>query len=254
MFDHLFPPLAGVTVGYNTYQAATQATNEDAVGYGSGKMGHVLVVADGVGSDERGRNASLMVVNRIVMDVQNDALWPPPDKALKHSIERANKEMCDIQLLVPEMKGMASTVVAALLHGNILHVGHIGNSRCYFIRGKKMWRLTRDHTLVEDMVKVGTVRPEDALNRPEANVLQKVMGVKPEEEAELLEQPVEMEPGDRIALCTDGILHMVTEREIARMVREMEPQEACNEILGLAYERKSRDDATIAVLRFNGFY
>lgn len=251
MLDYLYPKSPEVTYGYYTYQAATQETNEDAVGYGCGKLGHVLVVADGVGSDERGRTASQMVVNRIVSDVANDALWPPADLALKHSLERANVELVAAQQLAPSLKGMASTCVAALIFGNVLYTAHIGNSRAYLVRGKKMWRLTRDHTLVEDLVDSGQVAYDDALQRPEASVLQRVMGIAVDTEVDLLKEPLTLEVGDRVALCSDGILHMVTEREVARLVRELDPQEACNQILGTAYDRQSKDDATIAVMRFD---
>ncbi len=150
----------------------------------------------------------------------------------------------------PELHGMGTTLTLAYSLNDVLFVAHVGDSRCYLRRHGSLYRLTRDHTLVEEMVRRGALAAEDvAQNRWRHVVTNFVGGDTAEVKVEV--HKVQLEGGDRVLLCSDGLTEMLPEEEINQILHaEPEPEQACRRLVARANEAGGRDNITAVVAHF----
>jgi len=208
--------------------------------------GRLVVVADGMGGAVGGAHAS-----RIVVETLRDAMYSdhnfPPAQALGESIQLANRNINTEALARPELKGMGSTCTAMLLVGNQAFIGHVGDSRAYLVRQSRILHVTDDHTKVQLLLDSGMITPEEAEVHPERSVLIRSIGPKPTVEVDVL-PPIDLEEGDRLVLCSDGLTNHVNDSEILQIVEDHHPQQAVEQLVKLAKERGGSDNITVHVV------
>ena len=224
------------------------------------ERGHLFLVADGMGGHHGGEHASALAILAIQQFTLNTLKWffesntqeaarvlSAFQTALREADVRVREEAADHQ----ELKGMGTTVTMAYHLDAQLCVVHVGDSRAYLYRGDELHQLTRDHTLVADMVRSGAIQQEDAAGHRLRHVITNVVGgdeagVKVEAHA------VEVRAGDRLLLCSDGLTEMVTDDVIAATLRaELEPEAACTKLVAQANEAGGRDNVTVLIVRFD---
>lgn len=212
--------------------------------------GLLLVVADGMGGHRGGEVASKTVVDTIEnffkssnTDHESDTL-----NFLKESIVQANDAVINTSAQKNDLKGMGSTCTAVLIVEEKAFVAHIGDSRAYLIRGKKISQLTRDHTLVEKMVESGILTKEQAKTSPHRNMLTKAVGITDDIEVETYE-PIKAVDGDVYFLCSDGLTEYLDDDEICSITNLYEPEKACNLLVKIANKRGGRDNITVQITK-----
>jgi protein phosphatase len=147
---------------------------------------------------------------------------------------------------------MGTTMSAAVVaSGSSLLIGHVGDSRAYLLRDGALSRVTRDHSLVEELVREGRLTPEQAESPPQRAIITRALGSDDEVDVDLY--PIDVQPGDRIILCSDGLTTMLREREIERIaLAERDPQHAADRLVDAANEAGGEDNITVVVLDVAG--
>lgn len=225
--------------------------NEDASSYAETAHGHLAVVCDGMGGHAGGRQASTAAIQTILDRVQNaDAALPPP-RVLATAIEAAGRAVHAVGGSAPQELRPGSTAVALLVHDGGAEVAHVGDSRAYLIRSGAIQRLTRDHSMVQQMVDAGVISAEEAPHHPEANKITRALGMAPEVDVEIAREPVPLAAGDALLLCTDGLTDLVDDAEILGVVgRRLAsgPAVVCQDLVALANDRGGHDNITVQLL------
>lgn len=225
--------------------------NEDASGYAETPFGHLAVVCDGMGGHEAGREASQAAVRTIIEHARGSQAELPAGLVLKRAIEQAGRAVYALGGAAPPEHRPGSTCVALLIHPAGAEVAHAGDSRGYLVRRGHLERLTRDHSMVQELVDSGMLSPADALRHPEANKITRALGITPEVSVEVRAEPVPLEPGDVLLLATDGLTDLVSDPEILDVLERRVPSGtavACQELVQLANSRGGHDNVTALVL------
>jgi serine/threonine protein phosphatase PrpC len=174
----------------------------------------IFVVADGMGGAQAGEVASKTAADAFDRDLPE----MPPEQFLRETIEVANRRIHEIARADPSKAGMGTTITAAIVdpQGEEVGIGHVGDSRAYRFRRGKLERLTRDHSLVEEMRRKGQITDAQAEDHPQRSIITRALGPEPEVEVDL--QTVPAGPGDVFLLCSDGLTTMVDEARIAAVL------------------------------------
>lgn len=184
----------------------TRERNEDALFAGR----HTFAVADGVGGHRAGEVASRLALEPVA------ALDEMDPKTAAHKIAEAvrkgNRAVFDRSQQDPELRGMATTLTAVVIHGGSAALAHVGDSRCYLFRDGQITQLSRDHTMVARMVAEGKLTPEQAEAHPQRSIVTRALGA--EREVDVDEVEIEILPGDRILVCSDGLTTVLSDDEI----------------------------------------
>jgi protein phosphatase len=152
--------------------------------------------------------------------------------------------------LHPELAGMGTTVTMAYNFGPRLFLIHVGDSRCYLLRNGHLYRLTHDHTVVEEMVRQGQLQPEEAAHHHLRHLITNAVG-GPNPGVQVECHRIDLEPGDTILLCSDGLTAMVPDDRIAAVLQgDRDPRLACERLVAEANERGGTDNTTVIVARF----
>jgi PPM family protein phosphatase len=174
-----------------------------------------------------------------------------PQKALIAGFIAAHANIQRYAAEHPQFQGMGTTCTAVSIVGPRLYFAHVGDSRLYLVRGTTISRLTRDHSYVGRLVESGIVRSEDAESHPQRHVLTAALGSGREVDPDFPENPLTLEEGDRLVLCTDGLWSLVSEHEVAGVIRANSPAESCRALIKMALERGGPDNVTVLALRFS---
>jgi len=178
-----------------------------------GNLPNLFIVADGMGGHNAGDFASKLTVETMLNEIA-DSFEKNPVKILSKAIATANDVIRRKAAETPDMEGMGTTVVAATSIGRYLHVANVGDSRLYVV-GREIRQVTKDHSLVEEMVRIGTISHSEARNHPDKNIITRAIGASVEVEPDFF--TVELEEGDAVLMCTDGLTNMLEDEEI-RMI------------------------------------
>lgn len=180
-----------------------------------GPFPNLLVVADGMGGHKAGDFASKFTVEMVKEELLKRKK-DKPDKILKEIIDIANRKLINEASRDVKLEGMGTTLVAATVIDNTLYFANVGDSRLYLIHDS-IKQLSKDHSLVEEMVRLGGIKVEDAKNHPDKNIITRAMGVKADVEADFYE--FRMKRGDIILMCTDGLSNMVEDEDMFGLVK-----------------------------------
>lgn len=180
-----------------------------------GPFPNLLVVADGMGGHKAGDFASKYTVNVLRQELEKSSTDKPGD-ILKRVVVTANNELIRVADTDVKLEGMGTTLVAATIIGNTLYFANVGDSRLYLI-SDKIRQLSKDHSLVEEMVRLGGIKAEEAKNHPDKNIITRAIGVKNDVEADIYEY--RLKKGDMILMCTDGLSNMVEDEDMFDIVK-----------------------------------
>lgn len=180
-----------------------------------GSLPNLFLVADGMGGHQAGDYASRYAVENLVIYINREAKGSAVMQ-LKTGIEAVNEKLYEESLLREELKGMGCTLVAAVVEDNTLYVANVGDSRLYLLHGKAIRQVTKDHSYVEEMVAMGQMRRGSADYNSRKNIITRAMGIGRSVEPDFFE--VDLEPGDYILLCSDGLSNMLDNDNICRII------------------------------------
>ncbi len=223
-----------------------RATNQDSFYCDANEVLSIALVCDGMGGEAAGDLASRMAAESFV-----DALGLPvksiPERML-WAADRANEAVYAYSLENPACKGMGTTLVAAVVRKNIAYVMNIGDSRCYYLDEGGIEQVTRDHSLVANMVARGEITPEEARTHPKKNMITRALGTQEDCRADLFQ--VELRPNGMLLLCSDGLTNLVTDQELLfQALYGGEPDTLCRRLMDLAMQRGAPDNVTVLFLR-----
>ncbi len=211
-----------------------------------GSLPNLFVVADGMGGHNAGEYASRFTVDKMV-EVISQNRQQEPVAAMKEALTEANSQLLEVAGADPSKSGMGTTVVAATVIGDLLHVANIGDSRLYVIDHEAIRQITRDHSLVEEMVRLGEMDKAAAKVHPDKNIITRAIGVTRELAVDFFE--VELRPGDMILLCSDGLTNMVEDEEIKEIVLEQKNiVEKAEKLINTANENGGKDNITVVLI------
>ena len=248
---------AGVEVGSLSDVGCQRENNEDALSYWEPqaeeafqKKGRLALVADGMGGYEGGQEASRLAIETIQEVYGQDSTGDPRDALLK-GFQEAHHRIREYAEAHPEFQGMGTTCTALALNDFRLYYAHVGDSRLYLVRDNSITRLTRDHSYVGRLVESGVLRSDEAERHPQRHILTAALGAGGEVIADAPANPMSMQAGDVLVLCTDGLWGPVHEDEILHAVTSQSASSACAELVNLARERGGPDNITVQVLRLS---
>lgn len=180
-----------------------------------GVLPNLYAVADGMGGHNAGERASSYAMEVFVKSLRR-MRENNPVKAIRMAMERANRKVLEEAGSVSKYEGMGTTMVAATIVQRTLYVANVGDSRLYLVNDK-IRQITRDHSLVEEMVRRGGITREEARCHPDKNVITRAIGVDDTVAIDFFE--VSVKPGDVILLCTDGLSNMLQDAQIHQIIR-----------------------------------
>lgn len=227
-----------------------RSSNQDFV-YASdqpvGNLSNLLIVADGMGGHNAGDIASRCTVESMV-DYIEKAEEKRPIPLLSMAIHQANDLVVEKAKSDPALEGMGTTVVAATIKDGYLYIANVGDSRLYLI-DQDIEQITRDHSLVEEMIRVGELQRKDAKSHPDRNVITRAVGVHNMVKIDFFD--VKLEEGDQILLCSDGLTNMVEDQAILRIIKESESlKEAASRLVNEANNNGGKDNISVVLAEF----
>jgi protein phosphatase len=206
----------------------------------------IFVVADGMGGAQAGEVASKAAAEAFDRDLPAGS----PESFLRETIEEANRRIHELARDDPSRAGMGTTITAAIVNAESeeVAIGHVGDSRAYRLRGGRLERLTRDHSLVEEMRRKGQLTDEQAEDHPQRSIITRALGPEPEVEVDV--QTVPASPGDVFLICSDGLTTMLPDEQIGRILAGATSTEAAvRALVDEANRAGGRDNVTALAFR-----
>lgn len=227
--------------------------NQDSYGYVHTEKGSLFLVADGMGGAQGGATASALAIEVIGRRAVNGSGELHPD-SLVAAIRLANKAVHEYAKTSDKLSGMGTTLVALAVFSDKAVVAHVGDSRIYLLKNDKLVQLTRDHTLVQELMDAGTISAEQAENHPISHMLTRSIGPTPQVDVELQIYPLPLTEGDRFLLCCDGLTNHVEDIEIQRILEQKDDlKDAAEMFIELANQRGGTDNITVQIVEVCGF-
>jgi serine/threonine protein phosphatase PrpC len=227
---------------YATDTGRQRSANEDSVFV----RAPLFVIADGMGGARAGEVASKTVVDAFDRPLPE----APPERVLRETIEGANRTVYSLANKDPNLSGMGTTTTAAILDEDAdeVAIGHVGDSRAYRLRRGKLERLTRDHSLVEEMRRKGQLTEAQAEDHPQRSIITRSVGPEPEVEVDL--QTVPAQAGDIFLLCSDGLTTMLDDEHVERLLnRATSMPNAVRALVDEANRAGGRDNISVIAFK-----
>lgn len=210
----------------------------------------VFAVADGLGGHAAGEVASALALEPLA-DVDPAACEGVEalQETLAEAVREANRTVHAAARKDPDKAGMGTTLTATAVYGKQLVLAHVGDSRAYFLRDGDLWQLTTDHTAAQEAVDAGYLTAEQAAQRPERHMLARAVGL--DSEVTVDTPPAEvLRSGDRLLLCSDGLIDPVPDEAIAAILKDHpDPRQACDALVQAALDGGGPDNVTVVVVR-----
>ena len=233
-------------------QGVKRADNQD--NYFISEDNRVFVVADGMGGALGGSTASRLTVNSIE-NFWKDSAPAEDDKDgidewLGEAVNKANDTVYGFSEENPAVKGMGTTVVIAVQDANgCVHIGHVGDSRAYLVRDGEIQVLTQDHSLVMELYRGGHITEEQMKESPFKHFITRCVGHK--DRVDLEKNPREINNGDWLLLCTDGLTAVMQDDEIAKVLQESKtPEDACKQLVEITLDGGAPDNVTVIAVKY----
>lgn len=206
----------------------------------------LLIVCDGMGGAKAGNIASTIAVQTFSDKVEElfAGTGRPSVRALRLAVDRANEAVFQESISDPDLEGMGTTLVAAIIQGRHATLINIGDSRAYRIRGDDITQLTLDHSYVQELYRKGKLTAEEARHHPNRNLITRAVGVDEFVEADIFEG--ELAPTDLLLLCSDGLTSMLEDAEIVSLVNASRSlDEAVEHLIAAACDNGGTDNITV---------
>lgn len=208
----------------------------------------LFVVADGMGGHAAGEVASEIAIE----SMRKEAPRYADSDELAKSVEKANDEIIKAALEGKGKEGMGTTMTAAVIEGDSLAIAQVGDSRAYLLHNGRIQQITRDHSLMADMIESGQITPAEARVHPNRSLITRALGNDPNMFADQYE--IKIEEGDRILLCSDGLTGMLTDDLLEGFLNEVQnPQECADKLIEQANAHGGVDNITVIVVDIKGF-
>jgi serine/threonine protein phosphatase PrpC len=214
------------------------------------ERGLFCAVADGMGGHAAGEDASSMAV-QVARDVfYGTAGGTDPMEALRLAVAQANAAVYEAGAGKTGRDHMGTTLTAAVLFNRRVVVGHVGDSRCYLVLDDIITQLSKDHSWVAEEVEAGRMTPEQARVNPRRNIITRALGLRPDVDVDAYE--ANLEPGNVVVICSDGLHGLVSEEEIFSYVKRLRPADAVDALVQLANDRGGPDNISVVIARILG--
>lgn len=211
----------------------------------------LAIVCDGMGGARAGNVASSLAVetaSAYLEELSREALLQDPGGHLKQAAALANEAVCYRAEQDSSCYGMGTTMVALTLIDRKAHILNIGDSRAYLLGEEGVARVTRDHSVVEDLVQRGELTPEQARSHPQKNLITRALGAEPAIRTDLYE--LELKEGEFLLLCSDGLSNMLTDQELLyEALYGGTPESCCQRMLDIALSRGAPDNVTAVLIQ-----
>lgn len=232
-----------------THVGMRRETNQDYM-YTSeipvGNLPNLFLVADGMGGHAAGDYASRFTVEKVV-DYARQSAKREPVAILRAAVKEANELLLAQASTDPQKEGMGTTLVAAIVDNDRLYVANVGDSRLYVLNQEKIVQITRDHSLVEEMVRLGEMDKEEAKDHPDKHIITRAIGVFADVHVDFFETAIK--PGDIILMCSDGLTNMVDDESIRQIVRgQRDIAERTEKLIETANRNGGRDNITVVIV------
>ncbi len=211
-----------------------------------GKLPNLFIVADGMGGHNAGDYASRYCVEFFKQKIEVSDIVSPI-ASIEAAIRETNEALRNKAQEQTELEGMGTTLVIATIFDKEMYVANVGDSRLYVI-GKEIKQVTEDHSLVEAMVKTGELNRNEARVHPNKNIITRAIGANENVEPDFFE--VNLEEGDIVLMCSDGLTNMLEDETIERIIRENEnPEEAAETLVKCANQNGGKDNIAIIIIK-----
>ncbi|NMA87444.1 MAG: Stp1/IreP family PP2C-type Ser/Thr phosphatase [Tissierellia bacterium] len=241
-------------IGVRTDTGRIRENNQDSYYLPSEESKPLFIIADGMGGHKAGEIASNLAIN-IISENFNDFLNKGNinEKNIKNNIiesfNEANEKIYRKAMKEEECSGMGTTVVLAYISDENLYIGHVGDSRAYSLYGEEFLQITEDHSLVEELIKNGSISKEEAKTHPQRNIITRAVGTSRDIDVDILVLPktaVEI-----LLLCTDGLTSMLDDNEIKdTLINSENMQIACDRLVQFSNDKGGYDNITVLALEF----
>jgi serine/threonine protein phosphatase PrpC len=251
-----------VKIGYQSDVGKQRKLDEDSIiivrtdaVYESEKIQRaLLVLADGMGGHNAGEIASFLAAKRVAEEMTRVILKKQQisdekiEILLRESIRQANREICDYAERNPQHKGMGATLTAAIILGINVHIGHIGDSRAYIFNKREIKQITKDHSLVQEMLDSGKITEEEARIHPQKNIITRSVGLREDVAVDTFKECIFEE--DFLLICCDGLTDVVSDEEIhAVVMHNDDPQKMCDILVQKANDKGGPDNISVIIAK-----
>ena len=210
-----------------------------------GPFPNLLAVADGMGGHKAGDFASKYTVGVLREELESTPL-NKPEEILRNVVSIANDKLIEVASADIKLEGMGTTLVVATVVGNTLYFANVGDSRLYLIN-EKIRQISKDHSLVEEMVRVGGIDREAARTHPDKNIITRAVGALDTLEIDFFSE--ELKAGDIVLICSDGLTNMLEDKEIGRILRERASlEEKAGKLVAAANDNGGKDNIAVILI------
>lgn len=234
-------------VGVKTDLGNIRSLNEDYFEFYENEDFKIYVVADGMGGHNAGEIASKTAGKSLVEYIKNNYKDEKDKDLLKSAIEYANKQVYDLAYKDETYNGMGTTLVACYITKELVQVANVGDSACFGINDKEIDKITKDHSLVQELLDSGSISKEEAQNHPNKNIITRAIGTDKKVEIDVFN--IEKSKYNLFILCTDGLTNEVSLEELSKELENNgDLQSICENLVDLAKKNGGRDNITVMLL------
>ncbi|WP_300346365.1 Stp1/IreP family PP2C-type Ser/Thr phosphatase [Clostridium sp.] len=233
-------------LGFLTDKGNVRELNEDFLSYSKENEFSIYVVGDGMGGHNAGEVASKRAVESIICFIRENYGNMSLDNLLEEAILYANSKIYSMSQESTGLSGMGTTITAILELKDIVYVANVGDSACFGINENGIKKITKDHSLVQELVDSGCITEGEAKNHPRKNIITRAIGTNSKVDVDIFK--LSRNEYKAYLLCTDGLINDVEEEEIWKEVIKSEDfDKSCKELVEIAKERGGRDNITVLV-------
>lgn len=236
------------SVGYLSDKGNVREVNEDYVGYYEDDSICLYIVADGMGGHNAGDVASRVAVESCIDYVKKEKSKEDMISVLKSAIIFANQTIFNMSKKNQGLNGMGTTITSCLIHDRNVIVSNVGDSSCFLIEKDKVTKITKDHSLVQELIDDGSITEKEALTHPNKNIITRALGTNSEVDVDIYKLPLNR--SSKFLLCTDGLSNVVSKDEMHEIISKNNNKEACKLLVDLCKNKGGRDN--ISVIVFGG--
>ena len=208
-----------------------------------------IIVCDGMGGANGGNIASEIATEKtkeyLIKNYESDSSL---EKLLTDAVETANKVVFEVSQNDETLSGMGTTVVASIIKDGYAYIIHVGDSRAYIVREDEIEQITMDHSMVQELVMLGTITEEEAKKHPQRNIITRALGIRNEVDTEF--DKTELKIGEKLLLCSDGLTSMVEDEDIIEIFDDYKGNELTDALINAANQSGGNDNITVAVAEY----
>lgn len=219
--------------------------NEDYLGFYSKDEYNIYIIADGMGGHNAGEVASKLAVDTTIEYIKSLSLIDDMENTLIEGIKLANKKIFELSKSGEGLQGMGTTITACLVKDKDMVVANVGDSGCYIVKEEGIIKVTKDHSLVQQLIDEGSITEEEAIDHPNKNIITRALGTNISVEIDTFD--VKLDDIKRVILCTDGLSNGVNLSEMYDIILKNDNEDACRQLIELSKLKGARDNISVIV-------